>query len=229
MTKKNDHNKQPAEWYFDCIMKAVNEPLPELANTFSKEIAYLNELISYKGFHEKVLDMGCGFGRPLDAIAPCHPTTQFIGIDLDERMLIEARNRTGHISNVSILYNDALNTAFKDNYFDFVYSTYNLIGSLNEEQREELIREKARLTMPTGLIATITWNQKKSTTDFLREYYPHNNLPIKSIDNTKTVFKHGTFERISPIIICNEYRKNSISPLCVEGIGDLWTAVVGLK
>ena len=52
--------------YFENYLKAVDDPLPELRETFENEFNFLKEQVRST---DSVLEIGCGIGRPAGALA----------------------------------------------------------------------------------------------------------------------------------------------------------------
>jgi S-adenosylmethionine-diacylgycerolhomoserine-N-methlytransferase len=80
-----------------------------------------------------VLEIGCGTGRNLIALAKRHPTAQLYGIDISEQMLETARNaaiKAGVSHRIALALGDAtkLNpaAAFGQTAFDRVFFSYSL-------------------------------------------------------------------------------------------------------
>ena len=68
-----------------------------------------------------VLELGCGRGFNSIFLAPKFPNVKFKGIDITEKHLSEAKNKSQHISNLEFCYGDFNNLDFKDASFDLVY------------------------------------------------------------------------------------------------------------
>lgn len=60
-----------------------------------------------EGRFGKILDVGCGAGELSLAIGRARPQSQVIGLDISEPLIAVARDRAGHLGNVSFLIADA--------------------------------------------------------------------------------------------------------------------------
>lgn len=211
--------------YFQEYINAIDHPMPELRKVFEAEKDCLSSII--KGINgEQVLDIGCGV-RPLPGLAKKFTKTDFFGIDNDPNMLMEALRRTSHLPNVNIKYGNMLSLPFRDCHFDFVYSTFNVIGTIEEKQMPALIREMRRIAKCSARITTITWGRDEYTTSFLEKYYQSIRLRVNGIDEEKTITDKGSFRRISPESVMQLYNKNGIERIIVERLGEIWIAISG--
>ena len=215
--------------YFQNYMEAILNPLPELKKTFDAEKDYFVKALQNTEECANVLDVGCGIGRPLYHLAGKFPSVQFFGIENDHKMLAEALKTTSEIMNVNIKHADALNTKFPDDYFSFTYSTFNLIGSIELDERISLLKEKKRITKPESQITTITWNKENDTTEFLMEYYSTIGITIYDIGNNRTVTNKGIFYRFGEKELRETYNKVGLTNQQLMEIGNLWIAIEGEK
>jgi len=87
----------------------------------------------------KVLDLGCGPATQLAQIAQVNPQTEFIGIDLSDRMLENARNYCKElgVNNVTFKKDDiSVLKTISDGSMDAVISTL----ALHHLPKDELLR-----------------------------------------------------------------------------------------
>ncbi|HTU51463.1 MAG TPA: class I SAM-dependent methyltransferase [Acidobacteriaceae bacterium] len=111
---------------------------------------------------EQVLDVGCGHGMMLLAAAKQLKSGHAIGIDIWSQAdqadnNPESTMANAHLENVAdrveILNADARSLPFPDNSFDVVVSSF-VIHNLNQPaDREQVIREIARVLKPGGQLA----------------------------------------------------------------------------
>ncbi len=190
----------------------------------------LNRRCGAESYPRRVLDVGCGAGRPLDKLASKYYSKdiEFYGIDKSKNMILAALER-GSLDNVVLIQDDILRTVLKDNLFDIVYSTYNTIGSIEPKEREEFIRQKICLAKPEGKILTFSWSQNEFTTEFLKKYYKHIGMGLKEINSEKAETEKGTVYRIHPHKIGKIYNDNSINVISTRDVGKLWTCAIGQK
>lgn len=214
MVRPKKHN------YFSEQVKAIEAPLPEMKKTFDKEFVLLKRICRGK----KVLDVGCGIGRPADRLAKF--CKEIVCIDNDPKMIQFAKNKLSKIRNAKVFYMDAFNMNFKDNEFDVLYVTYNLLGAV--DLKEKFLKEILRVIKKGGILVVFTWKRDKKTTNFLKKYYPHIGLKIKNINENRTVTDKWVFERMDPNKIVDLFKKYGLQDIKIKNIG-IWVAVIGRK
>jgi ubiquinone/menaquinone biosynthesis C-methylase UbiE len=213
-----------SEDYVQNYIQAIDRPLPELEKTFEKELEVLK---IYSNLNSIVLDVGCGAGRPADLFSKF--VKKIVCVDNDKKMILEARKRCEDFKNIEILEGDALNLNFPDNSFDFVYATYNLIGSLKKDERQKHVDEMKRVAKPGDKIIDITWKGDKETTEFLKKYYPSIGIEIIESNDTKTITSKGTFERISGEELLGYYKSANLKDIKFVEVDPVWIAIIGTK
>lgn len=139
-----------AEKLFQCY----NIATPRVQQYFNEEINHILEKIK-KG--NLVLDLGCGYGRVIPAIAK--KARFVIGIDTSISSLNLGQNFLKNISNCLLLQMNAVNLSFLDNTFDIVVCIQNGISAFHENQKK-LIKESIRVTKPGGLILYSSYSEK---------------------------------------------------------------------
>ena len=207
--------------YFENYLKAVDDPLPELRETFENEFNFLKEQVRST---DSVLEIGCGIGRPAGALAKY--VDHLTAIDNDPRMIKEAKNRY-RASNLTFLEGDALSLLFEDDTFDLVYSTYNVIGSLYDRDIQTFVNEMARVSK--GKVINITWQQRDEVTDFLKRHHEHIGLKVIEADRDKMVTSHGTFLRLSQTKFLELYKRAGLGSIQFVNIEPLWYAAIGFN
>jgi len=221
--------------YYTHYVKAVENPLPELKNTFQLESDLLAKYVREKtSLYGLVADLGCGVGRPVIELSESYLSRTFFGIDNDPDMIRIAKSRVVPpklpmvVPNLHFYQENFLETTLPDDCMDLTYSTYNSIGHLTDIEKELLIKEKSRITKPEGHVITLTWKRDEATTKFLREYYPHIGLRVIYSTDCGTVTDNGSFDRVDLRHIFELYEKFDIELVDAENIG-LWAAVIGQK
>lgn len=96
------------------------------------------------------LELGCGFGRLLDLLAP--RAERLVGVDLSARSLAVAAQR-GH----AVLRADALALPFRDVSFDAVVAGFGVFAHL---EPRAAIAEAARVLVPGGRLAFHTFGRR---------------------------------------------------------------------
>jgi ubiquinone/menaquinone biosynthesis C-methylase UbiE len=100
---------------------------------------------------QRVLDLGCGLGDDVFAIAErIGATGQVVGADISERMIEEAKRRTPAGRSVEFLVSDAHHLPFADNTFDGVRSERLL---MHVTDAERVLDEMTRVVRPGGRVA----------------------------------------------------------------------------
>lgn len=127
---------------------------PRVQQYLKAEIAYVLEKI-HAG--DIVLELGCGYGRILPALA--QRARAVIGIDTSLASLILAAKMLADISNCRLMNMNAVQLAFNDRVFDFVICIQNGISAFHVDQKS-LLRESARVAKPGGRILFSSYSDK---------------------------------------------------------------------
>ena len=98
---------------------------------------------------DRVLELGCGYGRVLKELAGKAGT--LVGIDTSLSSLQLARELTGGQSNARFLAMNAVALGFRDHTFDAVLCIQNGLSAFKVDQRA-LIGESIRVTRPGGRV-----------------------------------------------------------------------------
>jgi ubiquinone/menaquinone biosynthesis C-methylase UbiE len=107
---------------------------------------------------DRVLELGCGYGRVLEPLA--HKAALTAGIDTSHQSLVMARNLTKPIAECCQLAEmDASRLGFRDNIFDVVVCIQNGISAFKVDQRQ-LIAEAVRVTRPGGKALFSSYSDK---------------------------------------------------------------------
>jgi 2-polyprenyl-6-hydroxyphenyl methylase/3-demethylubiquinone-9 3-methyltransferase len=96
-----------------------------------------------------VLELGCGYGRVLERLAPA--ARAVTGIDTSLESLRLARTGLRHLSSCSIAVMNAVALGFADQSFDLVACIQNGISAFGVDRRQ-LLREAIRVTRPNGRV-----------------------------------------------------------------------------
>lgn len=105
---------------------------------------------------DRVLDLGCGYGRVAERLAT--KSKEIIGIDISKDN-IELANQLFARENASYLQMNANNLKFDDNTFDITLCLQNGISAFKLEPLA-LIRESLRVTKKGGLLLISTYSDK---------------------------------------------------------------------
>jgi SAM-dependent methyltransferase len=104
----------------------------------------LTDIVRQSMDARNVLDLACGNGRWRTRFDPSHYT----GLDLNERMLEEARR---HYPGSTFVCGDMTNLPFEDAAFDGIVSLFGAMGHLPPEGQRKMIREGHRVLKANGL------------------------------------------------------------------------------
>jgi 2-polyprenyl-6-hydroxyphenyl methylase/3-demethylubiquinone-9 3-methyltransferase len=122
---------------------------------------YLNEELNYAlqkiNSADNVIELGCGYGRVLPALA--QKAGKVIGIDTSLSSIEMGRKMLAGISNISLAQMNAVQLGFEDDVFDVVVCIQNGISAFHVNQTD-LIKESIRVTKPGGLILLSSYSQK---------------------------------------------------------------------
>jgi SAM-dependent methyltransferase len=148
-----------ASYYEDKLsaerLKQCYEIAPPRVQQYLKaEVAHVLEKI-HAG--DTVLELGCGYGRVLPALAQKAGTV--IGIDTSFASLAMAKQILASVSNCRLLGMNAVQPAFRDRVFDCVICIQNGISAFHVDQ-QALIRESVRVTKPGGTVLFSSYSDK---------------------------------------------------------------------
>lgn len=128
--------------------------LPRVRQYFDAEMTHVLEKIKPG---DKVLDLGCGYGRTLPALAEKAGTV--VGLDSSGSSLMQARETIAEISNCVLVKASAVDMNFPDGLFDVTVCIQNGISAFHVD-RKELIRESLRVTKPGGIVLFSSYSEK---------------------------------------------------------------------
>jgi 2-polyprenyl-6-hydroxyphenyl methylase/3-demethylubiquinone-9 3-methyltransferase len=142
---------------------------------------------------DRVLELGCGYGRILMRLA--QKAGLVIGIDTSIESLSFGQQMFKSLSNCSLLNMDAMNLGFRKQTFDCVVCIQNGISAFHVDKRK-LIRESVRVTKSGGIVlyssyaekfwdSRLEWFERQSKAGFLGE------IDIRKTGNGVVVCKDG--------------------------------------
>lgn len=115
---------QPMEWISRYLRTYVQEP-------------------------QRMLDVGCGPGVIVQALAEAYPESEVCGLDASADRLAEGQRRCEHIPNVRWCQSNAMSMVLPSASFDLVFSRF-LFEYL--PHRDQALQEMIRVCRPGGLI-----------------------------------------------------------------------------
>ena len=142
-----------------------DEPRQPLPDDVRQHRDWLHSLVTVPDGDALVVDLGCGRGEDLLALAARHrdPRARFIGLDASERSVAAAAERAAGDGRVAVRQHRlADRLPFDDASTDVVYS-HNLVECLPD--RDAFAREVARVLRPGGLAVIAHWDFDSQTFD----------------------------------------------------------------
>ena len=106
---------------------------------------------------DAVLELGCGYGRILPALAS--KAGSVFGIDTSLASLVLAQELSADNPNLHLACMNAVELGFADNVFDKVVCVQNGISAFHVDQHE-LIGECIRVTKPGGVVFLSSYSEK---------------------------------------------------------------------
>ncbi|MEP0826987.1 MAG: class I SAM-dependent methyltransferase [bacterium] len=119
--------------------------------------AEIDEILKQIRTGDKVLELGCGYGRVMTALAD--RAGSVTGIDSSMENLKFAREFLSPYKNLHLLAMDAAFLGFADNTFDLTIAIQNGISAFKVPP-EELLEESLRVTKPGGRVLLSTYCEK---------------------------------------------------------------------
>ncbi len=119
--------------------------------------AELNYVLQKINPSDTVIELGCGYGRLLPALAG--KVKQVIGVDTSHSSIEMGRKMLGGIPNITLKQMDAVKLEFDEYYFDVVLCIQNGISAFHVNQTD-LIKECIRVTKSGGLILLSSYSSK---------------------------------------------------------------------
>lgn len=210
------------------------------SRTFRSEEALLRALF-FRDDGDRVLEIGCGAGRPAFQVAPS--VGLYVGVDINPHMIELAKVRCKYLLNVFFLLQDGTNLGFRDSVFDSVVCTYNTIGLLKPEERYDVISEAFRVLGPNGSLVLVGWRQGKDTNEAMKLHYARIGDPVIEITNEYVITQTGCYGRASAEELTRLVGKAGKAIGVEAGVAEidivpesprkrdvsLWTAVIAIK
>jgi ubiquinone/menaquinone biosynthesis C-methylase UbiE len=137
---------------------------PELLATATAEIVAYLRLHGLLGRTRKVLDLGCGIGRLVEALAP--EVGAVVGVDISAEMVRHAQGRCRRFANVMIIRGCGRDLAvFADALFDLVLAAdvFPYIHDAGSELVWRNFAEAARVLVPGGTLVVLNFSYRGDT------------------------------------------------------------------
>jgi SAM-dependent methyltransferase len=138
----------------DRLRRAYELAPPRVQQYFEAEISYVIESLAPT---DRVLELGCGFGRVLRRLAD---HASFIaGVDTSEASLLAAAEYCEGIDNVTVFRMNAAELGFADGSFDKVICIQNGISAFHLDPAG-WVRESVRVTKPAGSVIISSYSER---------------------------------------------------------------------
>ena len=192
-------NRTLAEWWKRYLK--ICPPL--IRDWVQKETQWLLQNIKRNSV---VLDVGCGWGKDLKAIAKI--VKKGVGIDRDSEIIKEAKRNLAKFKNVEVFLEDALKMHFEDNTFDYVFCLGNTFGNFGRN-KYKILREMKRVAKNNGKIIISVYSEKALPVRM--EGYVKVGWQIKKITKDGTVYtKDGIVSEQSSKRKLKEFLKKQV-------------------
>lgn len=151
--------RAPSDYYADKLsaerLRRVYEiATPRVRQYLDAEVAFVLEHVHPC---DAVLELGCGYGRIMPALA--EKAGNVVGIDTSEASLAMAREFLRGIPNCELMRIDAVALEFADDTFDVVACIQNGISAFHVDQKQ-LINEAVRVCKPGGSVLFSSYSDK---------------------------------------------------------------------
>lgn len=114
---------------------------------------------------EKVLDIGCGYGRLTRQLPDLGVTA--VGIDINQNELAVANSQQIPGNEVKYIHMSASAMTFPDNHFDHGI-LLGVLGGVHRVLRQQIVHEGVRVLKPGGYLYTGEFTRKKGLKRFVR-------------------------------------------------------------
>ncbi|UCC28558.1 MAG: class I SAM-dependent methyltransferase [Candidatus Bathyarchaeota archaeon] len=127
---------------------------PRIKRYLNAEIRFITSNLRGKGL---VLELGCGYGRVMNEVAP--HVSWIIGNDISKSSLELARSYMNDCPNSAVALIEASQMAFGSGIFDSVFCVQNGISAFGVDKKR-LVAESIRVTKTNGVILFSSYSPK---------------------------------------------------------------------
>ena len=136
------------------LKRCYNIASPRIKQYLEAEIQFMLEQIKPS---DKVLELGCGYGRVLKRIA--EKASKVIGIDTSSESIQLAEKYLQDYTNIELFQMNAKSMDFIEQSFDVVIGIQNSISAFKVKP-EELTKESLRVTKQNGKVIFSSYSDK---------------------------------------------------------------------
>jgi ubiquinone/menaquinone biosynthesis C-methylase UbiE len=184
----------------------LRNPPPKIKDYLRKEAAYLSRVIKN---NSTVLDVGCGFGRHMEFLAP--NVRKIIGIDHNSYMINKAKKIIHRYTNTEALIANAINLPFRDNEFDYVICMLNTFGDWGN-LKVQILREMRRVS--NGKIIISVWSD--SSLEERVKAYKRASVEIEDVRGNTILLKNShTSEAFKKEQLVEIFNSAYLNPLII--------------
>jgi len=142
---------------------------------------------------QNVLEIGCGTGTVLMTVKRFHPDAQVTGLDPDPKALDRAKQKA-HRSELAIRFDQGFSDQlpYSDHSFDRVLSSF-MFHHLNEEEREQTLREARRVLRPGGSFYMADFEKGESESKLRNWFHSHHRLKDNSVGRVLLLLNNAGF------------------------------------
>ena len=127
----------------------------ETRNFFWRDLEFIRDYVKNG---DKILDFGCGNGRLLELFHAKVEPSQYIGLEISQKMVDVARSKYSGNNLKFEKISGSDNLPFSDNYFNSIYSIAVFHHMPSHDYRLQTAKELYRVTKPGGHIIITAWN-----------------------------------------------------------------------
>jgi ubiquinone/menaquinone biosynthesis C-methylase UbiE len=183
----------------------VQNASPLIKDWLEKENDYLKQNIKKNSI---ILDVGCGFGRNIEAINGI--CKKIVGIDHNKKLLEGTKKKMKKFGNIEILFGEATNLKFPENYFDYAICMGNTFGNLGENKIKAL-KEMKRVAKNGGTIIISVYSEKALEERLAS--YSRAGVEIAKIEGTTVITKEGfEFEQFTKEELTKIFETTGLKP-----------------
>ena len=135
---------------FECM---ITHAPPLIQEFFEKEIDFLQAHINHT---ERILEVGCGYGRLLEILLP--KTVVAVGIDFSKQLLDKSRMRLKE-KNVELYEMNAEHIDFRDDSFDYALCLGATFGNMPGIE-QQVLREMKRVSNLGGEVIISVFSEE---------------------------------------------------------------------
>jgi predicted TPR repeat methyltransferase len=131
---------------------------PSLLEAATQEIVSLMDACGLCTSKSRVLDVGCGTGRMLQALAP--RVREIVGVDISQAMADSARWRIAHLPNASVLHISGHHLAEVTRPFDLILAVDSFPYLVQTGVAESMFAACARLLAERGYLLILNYSYR---------------------------------------------------------------------